>query len=217
VIRLVGLDLDGTLIDSTDAIVASFLHAFETLGWPAPDRARIIETISVPLAHQFQRLVDRDPTQAVELYREHYAREATARTRLLPGVTEGLHRLSDAGLATALATSKSRTAAEMLMSDLGVRDYLRFCLGPEDVAHPKPHPEQIALLCERAGIPAADAVYVGDSPLDVQAAKSAGVRAWCVTSGYSERETLQAQDPEAIFDDFTEVVNTVLNEADTVS
>jgi phosphoglycolate phosphatase-like HAD superfamily hydrolase len=62
--KAVGFDLDGTLIDSTDAIVASFMHAFDALRRPSPPRDTIVSTISLPLEHQFRLLGVTNVTEA---------------------------------------------------------------------------------------------------------------------------------------------------------
>ena len=88
-IRALLFDLDGTLIDSTDAIVESYFFAYDSLGVARPAREQIIKSIGLPLAEQFQLLGGVDVDMAITSYREHYHRVAPSKTELLPGVRDG--------------------------------------------------------------------------------------------------------------------------------
>jgi 2-phosphoglycolate phosphatase len=208
--KAVGFDLDGTLIDSTDAIVASFMHAFDALRRPSPPRDTIVSTISLPLEHQFRLLGVTNVTEAAAVYREHYVREAPATTRVLPGVREALERLHAAGIPMGVATSKKRSSAEVLLPHLGIAHYFACCIGPEDVARPKPDPEPILALAGRMGVAPADLLYVGDTALDVAAARAAGAACWAVTTGYHSREELEGAAADRIFDSIADVAKSVL-------
>lgn len=209
-IRAVGFDLDGTLIDSTDAIVESFIHTFRALGHPPPSRAHILDTIGVPLEEQLRGFGNVDPEEASKVYREHYVREAPAKTTLLPGAREALERLQEADVPIGLATSKRRSSAEVLLDHLGVLHHFRVLIGPEDVTRAKPDPESLHRLMDVLQVAPQELVFVGDSRFDVEAARNAGVACWCVTTGYQSREALVALNPGAIFDSMTELVNSVL-------
>lgn len=180
-LEAVCFDLDGTLIDSTDAIVGSFLHVFEALNKPLPSRRDVVNTISVPLEKQFGLLGIAKPDDACRIYREHYNREAPNRTSLLPGARDSLERLTATGLRLGIATSKRRSSAEPLLEHLGVAGYFESCIGPEDVNYAKPHPEPLLLSLQRLRIYRESMIYVGDSDLDVRAAHAAGIRCLCVT------------------------------------
>lgn len=203
-------DLDGTLIDSTDAIVDSFVHTFKMLGRPEPTRERIIETISVPLEQQFGLLSVSDSARAAEVYREHYLAEAPKKTTLLPGVNTALNRFKAAGLKLSIATSKQRSSAEPLLEHLGVLKLFDVCVGPEDVRNPKPHPECLHLVLKRLEIGPKSMIFVGDSKYDIQAAHAAGVRCVGVSTGYSSREELRAFDPEIVLGGLEEFADYVL-------
>jgi len=210
--KAVGFDLDGTLIDSTDAIVASFMHSFERIGRPLPTRDAVVSTISVPLEKQFLLIDDgvEDVATATAIYREHYVRESPATTVVLPSVREALEELSRAGVAIGMATSKRRSSAEVLLEHLGIAKYFACCIGPEDVTNAKPHPEPIHTLMRRMDVSAPDFVYVGDTHLDVQSAQAAGARCWAVTTGYATRDVLIDAGADEIFDNIADVAKSVL-------
>ncbi len=215
--KAVGFDLDGTLIDSTDAIVASFLHTFRTLGRPLPTRERIVSTISVPLEAQFRLLDDLDVAEAARIYREHYVRESPAATIVLPGVRDALETLQGAGIAIGMATSKKRTSAEVLLDHFDLSRYFACCIGPEDVSRHKPHPEPIETLMAQLDVEPADFVYVGDTRLDVESAQAAGARCWAVATGYDTRAQLQEAGADEIFDNIADVAKGVLKAREFLS
>ena len=209
-IKAVAFDLDGTLIDSTDAIVESFFHTFEALGEPPPLRHAVVDSIGYTLEDQFARLTNRDPNECVRVYRAHYATIACEKTQPLPGAEESLQRLKDAGLRIGFATSKKRTYAEMILDDMGLLGFFETRLGPHDVTHPKPHPEAVLKSLEGLQVTNDEMFFVGDTDFDVLAAMEANVRCLCVTTGYDTREKLVALAPEAVMDSLTEVTDYIL-------
>jgi 2-phosphoglycolate phosphatase len=192
-LRAIILDLDGTLIDSTDAIVASMTHAFAADGATPPTREAIIGTISLPLERQIAALDPQRLDERVALYRAHYAETAAAITTLLPGVLEFLALCRGAGVGLGFATSKRRTAAEALLEHLNVLEYFASRVGPEDVKNPKPAPDPLLLAAEQLGVQTADCVYVGDSPIDAAAARAAGMPCVLVTTGYVDAAALKPE------------------------
>jgi len=207
----VGFDLDGTLIDSTEAIVASFMHTFREMGHAPPEPEAIIATISVTLEDQFRLLSKLDATEAARVYREHYVRTSPATTVLLPGVAEALDRLARAGARMGVATSKKRSSAEPLLDHLKISKYFEACIGPEDVTNPKPHPEPIHALMRRMNIiQSPGLVFIGDTRFDAEAAMAAGVPFIGVTTGYATRVELEACGARTIVDSMAEAVNSVL-------
>ena len=192
-IRAVILDLDGTLIDSTDAIVASMTHAFMADGATAPTREAIIATISLPLEQQLAALDPHRVEERVALYRTHYAQTANATTTLLPGALDVLTFCRDIGLGLGFATSKRRTAAEALLGHLNVLDYFGSRVGPEDVENPKPAADPLLLAADQLSVSPSECIYVGDSPLDAAAARAAGMPCLLVSTGYVEAVILERE------------------------
>ena len=192
-IRAVILDLDGTLIDSTDAIVASMTHAFAADGARPPTRDAVIGTISLPLEHQLAALDPERVTERVVLYRAHYAETAAEITTLMPGALDFLEMCRDAALGLGFATSKRRTAAEALLAHLNVLQHFESRVGPEDVERPKPAPDPLLLAAEQLGVRPSDCVYIGDSPIDSAAARAAGMPCVLVATGYVDAPTLRQE------------------------
>ena len=210
-LRAVVFDVDGTLIDSTDAIVECFLRTFRDLAVPAPARDIIIHGISRPVEDQFRDLTDRDPDECAAIFRTHFVEIGCGMTVLLPRVAVGLKRLTAAGLRLGIATSRSRESTEMLLEHLSVLQHFDCCIGPGQVTHPKPHPEPVLKALEMLDTATGQACFVGDTKYDVNAAHAAGVRSIAVATGYASRSELLKLRPDAVFDGIEAAIDYILS------
>ncbi|MDI6824853.1 MAG: HAD-IA family hydrolase [Bacillota bacterium] len=176
-------DLDGTLIDTRELILASFRYALnQVLGRDYPDEV-LLAGQGTPLIDQMRRF---DPARAEELarvYTEFNLREHDALAREFPGVRELLRDLYADGVRLAVVTSKRREGALLGLRRFGIAPYLATAVFMEDTREHKPSPEPVREALRRLGCPPARAVMVGDSPYDVQSARAAGVEALGVAWG----------------------------------
>ena len=209
-LQAVVFDLDGTLIDSTDAIVLSFMHTFDVIGETRPEREAVVRSIGYTLEDQFAMFTKRDPRDCTRIYRERYGQVCREMTTLLPGGAETLAALACAGLRLGFATSKRRAFAEMILEHLGVLDRFEVRVGPDDVAKPKPAPDAMLKVLELFGVAPDELLLIGDTHFDVECARNAGVACVCVTTGYETREELEALEPEAVYDSLAEVATHIL-------
>ena len=208
--RAAVFDLDGTFIDSTDAIIASFFHTFDALGEPRPPREVLTAGIGHVLEDQFALYTDTDPFHCTGIYRAYYGTICNEMTTLLPGARETVEQLTQAGLKLGFATSKQRAFAEQILDYLGVLDFFESRIGPGDVTHPKPHPECVQRSLDNLGVQPNECIFVGDTDFDVKACAAAGVPCIAVTTGYNTRAQLQALSPLAVLDDLHEVTDLIL-------
>jgi HAD superfamily hydrolase (TIGR01509 family) len=209
-IRAVIFDLDGTLMDSTDAIVDSWFYTFDLLGIPRPDRQRIIDTIGYPLRKQIPMFTSHDVDECIRIYRGHYTEHSAPKTTLLPGATEMLAAFAARGLRMGFATSKKREAAEMLLDHLDALHYMEARIGPLEVTRHKPDPEPVEKAMAVLGVTPEETVFVGDMHFDILAGQAAGVITLAVTTGYQARPELEALNPDAVYDSLHEVRDHVL-------
>ncbi|MET9699758.1 HAD family hydrolase [Streptomyces sp. NPDC006529] len=216
-IRLAVFDLDGTLVDSPRAIVATFGAAFDALGVTRPADLAVRATIGLPLERAFALLLEAQQgrgadeilvAEAVRLYRRFFDTIVLpqAPDLVFPGVAEGLARLREDGVALAVATSKYHRPADALLTAAGLREYFAEVIGADEVSRPKPDPESGQVILDRLGIVAEHAVMVGDTTHDLLMAKAAGMRSVAVTYGVHSPAELAVAGPTWVADTFLDVV-----------
>ena len=193
-------DLDGTLIDSGPMIVASMKHAAKSvLGREIPEEVLTAAVGGQGLVAQMHSL---DPARVDELVAAYRAHNEPLHDDLEAfwEVVEILPRLRAEGRRLGIVTAKRRATADLAFDRLvGLEDNFDVVVTSEDTEHHKPHPEPILLALDRLGAAADEAVYVGDSPFDIRAAKAAGVHAVAVGwGGLHSVETLAREAPDAL-------------------
>ena len=137
-------DLDGTLIDSTEAILESFGVAFKTFEKEIPDDRLIKAEIGHPLDVMFATLgVEEEKLEAyVHAYKMHYREISCAKTVLLPEAREAVE-LASKHATLGVVTTKTALYSIELLEHMGLMSYFDVLIGRENVTHPKPHPEPI--------------------------------------------------------------------------
>ena len=184
-------DLDGTLIDSTEAILESFQVAYEKHGKQSPHSDLIKAEIGHPLDHMFATLgIEEEKVwDYVAAYKDHYRMISCQKTVLLPEAREAVELASQHATLGVVTTKTAKYSIELL-EHLGLMHHFEVLIGREDVQNPKPHPEPIqkALLA----LPkATKGVWmVGDTCMDMLSAKEANVTGIGVTCGYADVENL---------------------------
>jgi len=186
-------DLDGTLIDSTDAILESFHKAFDFYDYPHPSDEEIKALIGHPLDVMFARLgVEEDKVwDFVTVYKENYREISTQKTSLLPHAKEAVE-LAATFAELGIVTTKTGKYSQVLMEHFGLMHYFKVLIGREHVEHPKPHAEPILKALEYfEHFDKRDVWMIGDTELDLIAADAAGVNSIAVLSGYGTKKELE--------------------------
>jgi pyrophosphatase PpaX len=192
-------DFDGTVIDSGSIILASMRHATKTvLGRDIPDEELGRAVGGSGLVEQM-RLIDPERVdELVACYREHNE-PLHAGLAECAGMTDALTVLKEEGRKLGVVTAKRQETVRLAFSYLPLEHFFDVVVGSDDTERHKPDPQPLehALLLLRADPD--QAVYVGDSPFDVRAAKAAGLHAIAVTwGGIHPRERLEAEEPDAV-------------------
>jgi phosphoglycolate phosphatase len=198
-------DLDGTLIDSSLAIVECVNYALSQKGLPPAGDWEIKRRIGTPLDQIFSHFTKADPTDLVRLYREEYRRVFLQKTFLLPGVSEVLSSLKARGYRLAVATTKPKYFAEPILEHLSVTHFFDAVAGAEEVERLKPAPDLLHLAMSRLRSKPDETFYVGDHPVDVAAANAAKVKIICVATGFWSRGELEKLNPTAVLQSLAEL------------
>ncbi|MFT7860501.1 MAG: HAD family hydrolase [Sulfurimonas sp.] len=186
-------DLDGTLIDSTEAILEGFHHSFETHLHNHPSDAEIKALVGHPLDVMFAELgvPSERVWDFVDTYKEHYRKISTLKTELLPEARETIELVSEFAQ-LGIVTTKTGKYSRVLMEHFGLMDKFDVLIGREDVINPKPHAEPIEKALNSFGnLKGKDIWMIGDTELDLLSAQNAGVKGLGVLSGYGEENTLK--------------------------
>lgn len=206
-------DFDGTLVDTTEMIYQGMLHATgEVLGRNDIPRETLLANVGQPLPRQMELLDAGHAELLLESYRLHHEQNHDNLIREFPGVSESLARLRDAGVKIGVVTSKRRASVEMaLRSFPALGEVVHHFVTMEETTKHKPDPEPLFKgLEDLGGVPKEEAVYVGDSPFDVAAAKAAGMRNIAVSWGAFSEDTLRAAEPDHLVPDLDAVVDVLL-------
>lgn len=178
-------DLDGTLIDSTEAILESFDYAFEKNSLDRAKHSDVVKLIGYPLDVMFSKLgvEERLIEQCVLSYKENYRIISKPKTTLLPNAKEAIELASSFAKIGVVTTKTARYSRELL-EYFGVLNYFEILIGREDVINPKPHPEPILKAMELMGANAEQTYMIGDTDLDILSAKEAKIKSIGVLCGY---------------------------------
>jgi pyrophosphatase PpaX len=192
-------DLDGTVIDSGAIILASMRHATQTvLGREVEDEILMAAVGGAGLNEQMRLL---DDTRVDELVRVYRAHNEPLHSGLVccAGMEDVLATLKQEGRRLGIVTAKRRQTVALAFEHVPIEHLFDVVVGSDDTERHKPDPDPILYALDQLGAPAGDAVYVGDSPFDIRAARAARVRAVAVTwGGIHSQERLAAEQPDAV-------------------
>lgn len=199
-------DLDGTLIDSTEAILESFDVALKSFGEVPFDEEAIKAEIGHPLDAMFRTLGVSEARvwEHVAAYKAHYRTIACEKTVLLPRAKEAV-ALAAAHARLGVVTTKTAEYSRELLVYMGMMEYFDVLVGREDVTHPKPHPEPIQRAMEAIDASQTECWMVGDTPMDMLAAEAAGIESVAVSCGYAEEKILRTCTPNIARDAYEAV------------
>lgn len=200
-------DLDGTLIDTHDIILASFRHTTRTvLGREIPDEV-LMQKVGQPLVTQMWDFTDDQEVhdRLVDEYRAHNDVIHDERVALFPGVADALADLAAMGCPMGVVTSKRSGLARRALELTGVAERFAFVLGPDECPAHKPDPAPVAQGCAELGLAPACCLYVGDSPFDIQAGNGAGCATAAALWGMFPPEALAAEGPTFTLESMAEL------------
>jgi phosphoglycolate phosphatase len=228
------VDLDGTMVDTLGDFEIALNRALADLDLPPVTRALVERTVGKGsehlirsvLAHQLAlpevkglanvcdaRSVENLYEAAWQRYQHHYLAINGEFATVYPGVVEGLQQLCDAGLQLACLTNKPLSFAKPLLQAKGLDSFFTHVFGGDSFALKKPDPLPLLKTCEALGVQAAQALMVGDSSNDAQAARAAGCPVVLVRYGYNHGEPVDGVDADAHVDTLTHIAQALAGKA----
>jgi len=205
-IRAIIFDMDGTLIDSIDVYHAILKDVMECLGMELTSSREILfeslsqgkrlsDIIFPPDLENRRRIVEQFNALAIDAFKETFLR---GKVELIDGVSRVLDELKGRGFSLAIVTSSMTEVVVPFLKGRNLYSYLNCVLGRTEVPQLKPSPEPLLKCMEILSVEPRETIYVGDSAVDIQAGKAAGVWTVGVLTGASDLILLKAEAPDAI-------------------
>ena len=200
-IKGVIFDLDGTLIDSYQAIYLSFQYAYQNMGLHPLPFDEVSKVVGMGLTRTFHDLLGEERTpEALRLFRRKYEEVFIQNTFLLPDARKIVEALNNKGIKMAVATNKLGRFSRAIFEHFGMDQLFAAIVGDEDVSQNKPDPEMLLYAMDKMGLPKEEVIMIGDSLIDIQTARNTGIRVFAVPSGVTKREILEQAQPTAILE-----------------
>lgn len=209
--KAVLFDFDYTLGDSTVPIVASYTAALAEMGWPAPDREAVRATIGYTLQDGYTMLTgDSDEERRKDFFPRFKAHAGPVMIRdsvLCPGAEEVLLWLGESGVKTGIVSTKGGDQIAGIFEKYGLKEGLSLIIGGQDVTKNKPDPEGLNLAVERLGLEKADVLFCGDTVIDAETARRAGVDFCAVLNGTTPAEAFEEYPYVHVAPDLTDLLS----------
>jgi HAD superfamily hydrolase (TIGR01509 family) len=209
-------DIDGTLMDTFDAIMLSMNAALVELREPPLTGEELRPLIGMPVQRQLELLRGMTGPRVDEItdrYYVHFMAQVEKGLPLYPGVKDTLPGLAGHPIGT--MTTRRREGAARMLQVAGIDHYFRAIVGGDEVSRPKPFPDLPLFSAKALGIPPESCVIVGDSPVDVLAGRAARMWTVAATYGYGSLSALLEAKPHARIARFVELPG-VLQELDSL-
>ncbi|MCL5292088.1 MAG: HAD family hydrolase [Actinobacteria bacterium] len=205
--KAVIFDVDGTIIDSMGLHLDAWVEAFRRFSHriPLTDlQKQFGRRADFFVRHFAPEADDRMVVQIVDEKRRLY-RGRIVEVKLFPGVVELFRKLRESGLKVALATSASRTELDYYIERFDLGGLIDGDISGDEIVHSKPHPEILRKILGELGVSASEAVYVGDSPHDMAAARSIGAFGIGVLTGGYQRSSLEKEGAVRVYRRTTDI------------
>lgn len=196
-LRLVIFDLDGTLVDTSGDITDALNHALIPCGLPPMTEKDAIKLVGEGLTKLIEKILGEErkdlKEKALNSFIEYYSSHLVVHSTLYPNVRETLSALR--GIKKAVISNKREALSRRLLKELDVLEHFDLIVGSDTAPEKKPSPIPVLYVLDKLGVAAPEAVMVGDSNLDIEAGKKAGIfKSIAVTYGYRDRDTLKEAD-----------------------
>lgn len=212
-IECVLFDLDGTIVNTNELIISSFMHALKENNLPALTREEIIPHMGTTLQQQMSVFSGLQDTSVLELsYRSYNYAHHDELIRSFPHVNETMEGLLSRGIKLGIVTTKIRPTTLKALEMFDLLKYMETIVTVNDVSQAKPHPEPVQTAVANLGVDPARTLMVGDSAVDIQSAKAAGVRVAAVAWSLKGEEMLRKYNPDYIIHDMKDLYTIVEQE-----
>jgi pyrophosphatase PpaX len=198
-------DIDGTLLDSTEFVLAAVEHALRAHGRTPPPRSELAAVMGPPLEDCYRRLAPDLDLASLAVAHRTFQRDKLHLAVPFPRAAEVLGKLRDAGVKLAAVTTRSRVSSVATLECHGLAAFLPVVISAEDTTFTKPHPAPLLAALERLGVAPAHAVMIGDTAVDIEAGRNAGTATIGALYGFHGAE-IAANRPDFLVRELAEVL-----------
>lgn len=204
--RAILFDLDGTLLNTNELILASFMHTFEQHCPGKYTEEDVLAIMGEPLLDMMRQFDEEQAEQMVETYQKHNIENHDHYVEAFPHVVEVIEQISQAGIPMSIVTNKRRPVVEMGLRLFGLDTWMDEVICVGDAPQAKPEPDQLLLAMERMQVKPEETLMVGDSRYDLMAARRAGVA--CAGVSWSlHLEDLEKMKPDYMLTDLKDLLD----------
>ena len=209
-INTVVFDLDGTLLDTLDDLANSVNFALSSHGYPQRSKDEIRSFLGNGIESLMHKSLPTGISQenfeiSFQCFREHYVQHCLDLTKPYPGIMQLLKTLKEKGVKMAIVSNKLDPAVKELNQRF-FSQYIDSAVGESATVRRKPNPDAVITALHNLGSSKENAVYVGDSEVDIETSKNAGIACICVTWGFRDKEFLTQLKPEILIDNPSEIL-----------
>ena len=203
-------DLDGTLLDTLDDLTDATNEVLRKRGLPLRTKEEVRSFVGNGIKKLIERALGTRTElleEALEDFKSYYSQHCADKTKAYDGILEMLVTLKNKGVPTAVLSNKADFAVKKLAKEY-FDGLLTAAVGEDEEKgiRKKPAPDGLLTLVKALGVEVKEALYVGDSEVDIQTAKNAGMDCLCVTWGFRDREFLQSQGGTLFVDKAEEIL-----------
>lgn len=212
--KAVLFDMDGTLLDTLEDLCDSTNHALAQMGYPLRGIEEIRHFIGNGAEKQIRRAVPEGTSEGkimetLAAFRAYYQDHCQIKTKVYDGLLDVLSELKEKGVKMAVVSNKPDAAVKKLSREY-FGDRLDYAIGPSDGVRCKPYPDMAEEALKALGVEKKDAVFVGDSEVDVQTGLNAGLDVIAVSWGFRSRQVVIEAGAKMIADDASELEKLIL-------
>lgn len=211
-------DLDGTLLDTLDDLAGSANYALRQHGYPQRSLAEVRRFLGNGIKMLMQhcgpaQLTEAEADDLLNTFRQHYLEHSMDATRPYPGILPLLDALQQRGVPMAIISNKLQPAVTELNAHF-FSAYITTAVGESPTVRRKPNPDAVLAALTELGCAREEALYIGDSEVDIQTARNAEMACAAVTWGFRDRDELECLQPDFLIDEPAQLLELALPCAD---
>ena len=205
-------DFDGTLLDTNELIVQTFMHIFDEKFPGQFSTQDCLKFIGPSLKQTFDELTPGETEEMIKKYKEWNTAHHDELVKGYDAVVETLEQLRNEGIKLAIVSTKSREGLAHGIKVLGAEHLFEVIISMDEVTHVKPHPEPVLLALEKLGVSKEEAIMIGDNSHDIEGGQNAGVRTAGVAWSAKGESYLQQFHPDYMLHHMSDLLEIVKGE-----